>query len=104
MVQAVQLGAREHVLLDHAGQLDADPDRLRSPRIRRDGVLAPASWDEAFGLVDDRMDQAFRPAMITRPQAQFWIVSTANCSAVMLAFMFDVASAGFPSLSQAPPP
>jgi phage terminase large subunit-like protein len=34
--------------------------------------------DEAFGLVDDRMDQAFRPAMITRPQAQFWIVSTAG--------------------------
>ena len=36
--------------------------------------------DEAFGLVDDRMDQAFRPAMITRPQAQFWIVSTAGHS------------------------
>jgi anaerobic selenocysteine-containing dehydrogenase len=36
------------------GQLDADPDRLRSPRIRRsrDGALVPASWDEAFAAVD----------------------------------------------------
>ena len=30
------------------GQLDADPDRLRSPRVRRDGKLVPATWAEAF--------------------------------------------------------
>ena len=30
------------------GQLDADPDRLRSPRVRRDGRLVPATWAEAF--------------------------------------------------------
>jgi anaerobic selenocysteine-containing dehydrogenase len=34
------------------GQLDADPDRLRTPRIRRDGTLLPATWDEAFEAVD----------------------------------------------------
>jgi anaerobic selenocysteine-containing dehydrogenase len=34
------------------GQLDADPDRLRGPRVRRDGVLVPASWDEAFAAVE----------------------------------------------------
>jgi anaerobic selenocysteine-containing dehydrogenase len=34
------------------GELDADPDRLRTPRIRRDGKLVPASWDEAFEAVD----------------------------------------------------
>lgn len=34
--------------------------------------------DEAFALVDDRADQAFRPAMITRPQAQQAIVSSAG--------------------------
>jgi len=28
--------------------LDADPDRLRQPLVRRDGELVPASWDEAF--------------------------------------------------------
>ncbi|GAA1814257.1 molybdopterin-dependent oxidoreductase [Planosporangium flavigriseum] len=34
------------------GELDADPDRLRTPRIRRDGALVPAGWDEAFSAVD----------------------------------------------------
>jgi anaerobic selenocysteine-containing dehydrogenase len=33
------------------GQLDADPDRVRTPRIRRDGKLVPATWDEAFAAV-----------------------------------------------------
>jgi anaerobic selenocysteine-containing dehydrogenase len=28
--------------------LDADPDRLRTPLVRRDGQLVEASWDEAF--------------------------------------------------------
>src|SRR5437773_2386148 len=30
------------------GQLDADPDRLRAPRVRRDGALVPATWEEAY--------------------------------------------------------
>jgi anaerobic selenocysteine-containing dehydrogenase len=30
------------------GALDADPDRLRLPLVRRDGRLAEATWDEAF--------------------------------------------------------
>src|SRR4051812_9773693 len=29
-------------------QLHEDPDRLRTPLIRRDGELVAASWDEAF--------------------------------------------------------
>jgi anaerobic selenocysteine-containing dehydrogenase len=33
------------------GALDADPDRLRMPRIRRDGKLVPATWPEAFAAV-----------------------------------------------------
>jgi anaerobic selenocysteine-containing dehydrogenase len=33
------------------GQLDADPDRLRRPLVRRDGRLAEATWDEAFAAV-----------------------------------------------------
>jgi anaerobic selenocysteine-containing dehydrogenase len=32
-------------------ELDADPDRLRQPLVRRDGVLQPASWDEAFAAI-----------------------------------------------------
>lgn len=37
--------------------------------------------DEAFSQVDNRMEQAFKPAMITRPQPQFWVVSTAGTDA-----------------------
>ncbi len=35
------------------GQLDADPDRVRAPRVRRDGKLVPVGWDEAFAAVND---------------------------------------------------
>lgn len=34
--------------------------------------------DEAFSLKDDRVEQALSPAMITRRDAQLWIVSTAG--------------------------
>jgi len=34
------------------GDLDADPDRLRAPRVRRGGRLEPATWDEAFAAVE----------------------------------------------------
>lgn len=33
------------------GQLDADPDRLRAPLVRRDGRFVQATWDQAFGTV-----------------------------------------------------
>jgi phage terminase large subunit-like protein len=32
--------------------------------------------DEAFAQRDERLAQAFRPAMMTRPNAQMWVVST----------------------------
>jgi phage terminase large subunit-like protein len=32
--------------------------------------------DEAFAQHDERLAQAFRPAMLTRPAAQMWVVST----------------------------
>lgn len=34
--------------------------------------------DEAFAHEDDRVEQGMRPAMITRPQPQLWIFSTAG--------------------------
>jgi anaerobic selenocysteine-containing dehydrogenase len=37
------------------GQLEADPDRLTTPRVRRDGRLTPASWDEAYAEVAARL-------------------------------------------------
>ncbi|MER5611550.1 molybdopterin-dependent oxidoreductase [Streptomyces sp. NPDC002215] len=33
------------------GGLDADPDRLRTPLVRRDGVLTEATWGEAFDAI-----------------------------------------------------
>jgi anaerobic selenocysteine-containing dehydrogenase len=33
------------------GKLHDDPDRLRTPLVRRDGVLVEATWDEAFAAV-----------------------------------------------------
>ncbi|MFJ8751242.1 molybdopterin oxidoreductase family protein [Streptomyces sp. NPDC102441] len=33
------------------GGLDADPDRLRTPLVRTDGVLREASWSEAFDAI-----------------------------------------------------
>ncbi|WP_406212452.1 molybdopterin-dependent oxidoreductase [Streptomyces decoyicus] len=33
------------------GELDADPDRLTRPLVRRNGALTEATWDEAFAAV-----------------------------------------------------
>lgn len=37
--------------------------------------------DEAFSQVDDRVEQAMKPAMMTRLNAQFWVDSTAGTAA-----------------------
>jgi len=34
--------------------------------------------DEAFALADARLEQAFKPAMVTKRNAQLWVVSTAG--------------------------
>ncbi len=39
------------------GQLDADPDRLRAPRIRGAGGWRNASWKEAFRVIDGRLGE-----------------------------------------------
>ena len=36
-------------------QLHEDPDRLRTPMVRGDGELHPATWDEAFAEVERRL-------------------------------------------------
>lgn len=33
------------------GQIDADPDRLRAPLVRRDGRLREATWEEAYDAI-----------------------------------------------------
>ena len=37
------------------GKLDQDPDRLRTPLVRRGGVHEPATWDEAFAVIESRL-------------------------------------------------
>ncbi len=40
-------------------QLHADPDRVRTPLIKRDGVFVEATWDEAFAAVADGLGQVW---------------------------------------------
>ncbi len=35
--------------------LHEDPDRLRTPMVKRDGRHVPVTWDEAWALIDDRL-------------------------------------------------
>jgi predicted molibdopterin-dependent oxidoreductase YjgC len=40
--------------------LHEDPDRLRTPLIKRDGRFVPASWDEAFAEIERRLLPVWR--------------------------------------------
>lgn len=49
------------------GGLDADPDRLRTPLVRRDGRLCEATWEEAFQAIADAVPalvQAYGPQSV----------------------------------------
>ncbi|HET9259371.1 MAG TPA: molybdopterin-dependent oxidoreductase, partial [Acidimicrobiia bacterium] len=37
------------------GKLDQDPDRLRTPMVKRDGRHVPVTWDEAFATIEERL-------------------------------------------------
>lgn len=37
--------------------LESDPDRVRTPLLRKDGELVPVEWDEAFSFLDARLTQ-----------------------------------------------
>lgn len=37
------------------GEVDADPDRLRTPLLKTNGAHHPISWDEAFGQIEKRI-------------------------------------------------
>jgi anaerobic selenocysteine-containing dehydrogenase len=41
------------------GELHHDPDRLRTPMVRRDGELVAATWDEAFNEIETRLGTLF---------------------------------------------
>ncbi|WP_329790005.1 molybdopterin-dependent oxidoreductase [Lentzea sp. DG1S-22] len=37
------------------GALDADPDRLTAPLVKRDGEFREVTWEEAFAYIDERL-------------------------------------------------
>lgn len=37
------------------GKLDNDPDRVRTPLIKEDGEHRPATWDEAFAVIEEKL-------------------------------------------------
>ncbi|MFD0147004.1 MULTISPECIES: molybdopterin oxidoreductase family protein [unclassified Streptomyces] len=37
------------------GEVDADPDRLTGPLVRKDGILQEATWEEAFDTIAERI-------------------------------------------------
>jgi hypothetical protein len=88
---------------DHVATLDRSPfageyrvryqrgdEAIRWHNGSRHGITAPgekaghsdvldlAVVDEAWGLEDSRLEQGLSPTMITRPQPQLWVVSTAG--------------------------
>jgi hypothetical protein len=50
--------------------------------------------DEAFSRVDAAGEQAMRPAMITRPDAQLWVLSTAGKSKAKSPYLWGKVKAG----------
>src|SRR3954466_3270414 len=64
-------------------ELHDDPDRVRTPLIRQDdGSFAPASWDEAFALIADRL-----PAIIEAGGRDAVAAYIGNPAAHSLAFL-----------------
>jgi phage terminase large subunit-like protein len=66
---------REHVKFDNGSMIGITATTEKAAHGK---TLDLPVVDEAFALVDDRLDQAFNPAMVTRKNAQQWVVSTAG--------------------------
>ncbi|MFE2158278.1 molybdopterin oxidoreductase family protein [Streptomyces lydicus] len=78
------------------GELDADPDRLTRPLVRRDGVLTEATWDEAFAAVQ----AGLRPVVEAHdPDAVAVVLGNPNVHTVAGALYPPVLLAGLRSRS-----
>ncbi|MEU5472938.1 molybdopterin oxidoreductase family protein [Streptomyces lydicus] len=78
------------------GELDADPDRLIRPLVRRDGVLTEATWDEAFAAVQ----AGLRPVVEAHgPDAVAVVLGNPNVHTVAGALYPPVLLAGLRSRS-----
>lgn len=56
--------------------LHEDPDRLRTPLVKRNGEFVPASWDEAFAEIERRL-----PPILAQHGRQAGAISVGNPSA-----------------------
>jgi hypothetical protein len=71
----VKSNGREHVKFANGSRLGIDATTEKSGH---GPTLDEGFIDEAFAQTDNRVEQAFKPSMITRPQPQLGIVSTAG--------------------------
>jgi hypothetical protein len=71
----VKSNGREHIKFENGSRFGIDATTEKSGH---GPTLDEGFIDEAFAQTDNRSEQAFKPAMITRPQPQFGVVSTAG--------------------------
>ena len=57
-------------------------------------VLDQGVIDEAFAQVDARVEQGMKPAMLTRPEPQLWVLSTAGKSKATSPYLWSEIEAG----------
>ena len=74
-VVAYMAPGRESLTLSNGSQIQLIASTAKAGHGR---VLDLALLDEAFAYADARTEQALRPAMMTRPDPQLWVVSTAG--------------------------
>ncbi len=72
--QSMQSG-NEHVRFSNGSKFGIDAN---TEKAGHGGTIDEADIDEAFAQQDNRLEQAFRPAMITRPNKQLGWISTAG--------------------------
>lgn len=73
--RVIRSNGREHVKFENGSRFGIDATTEKSGH---GPVLDEGFVDEAFAQEDNRNEQAFKPAMITREQPQFGVISTAG--------------------------
>lgn len=74
-VRTLKGAGAEHIRFENGSRFGIDAN---TESAGHGGTLDEAYIDEAFAQKDARLEQAFRPAMITRPNTQLGIISTAG--------------------------
>jgi hypothetical protein len=74
-VHVSKAGGNEHIRFSNGSRFGIESN---TEKAGHGSTLDEAYIDEAFSQADGRLEQAFRPAMITRANKQMWWVSTAG--------------------------